>query len=156
MPSSESISSLSDRLKDSLEETLVGQAVQISTDIASTTEAVLKITPGNSSAAPIEIVLDREFGAYLTVGRGSVFEIPFVRKRSTAEDFVSEITNLTSGIANGGFQEDVVLSKGKVVGASGTINAGGRLNKPVSDTWMKLGWELLSKRERERHIYQPY
>ena len=151
-----SIPALYERLKDSLERALVANTAKISTDTVSSSEAVLKITPGNSSAAPIELVLDKEFGAYLKVGRGSIFEIPFPGKQSTEDDFIGKITDLISGIAKGGFQEEVVISKGKVVGASGTINAGGRLNAAVSDAWMKLGWAFLSRRQRERHIYQPY
>lgn len=152
----QSITETFEKLRVSLEDA-VGKISEIALgEPSGTIEGVIRITPANPKSASIEIVLDKKFGAYLTVGRGSIFEIPFEGKRYTEADFVSEITNLVSGITHGGFQEDIFISRGKVVGASGSINAGGRLKTVVSDAWMKLGWRFLSKRLREHYTYPPY
>jgi hypothetical protein len=95
----------------------------------------LKITSHNPNAAPVDIVLDQEFGAYVNVGKGSIFEVPFGGKRYTSEDFIGEITNLVGGIVNSGFQETVLIVKGRIVGASGIIKRGGQLQQDVSESW---------------------
>lgn len=157
MPSSMGLSTLCEQLKNSLEGILVGSPAGIAfAPTQSSTEAILTITPTNSRAATVEITLDKEFGAYLRVGKASIFEIPFTGKRYTEADFIREITNLISGIVSSGFQEEVIISRGKIVGASGTINPGGRLHRVVSDAWMEVSMDSLRKKEREHHDYVPY
>lgn len=119
-------------------------------------EALLAITPTSSTAAPVEIRIVPDFGAYVQIGKGSVFEVPFKAKRYTNYEFVEEITTLISGLVYGGFEEDVFVSRGVVVGASGEIESGGQLLRSASESWMKLGWNIFRKREREHHKYTPY
>jgi hypothetical protein len=156
IPHVQSVTAMLEHLRISLENEVGKISEIVLTGPSDTNEGVIKITPANLRSAPVGIVLDAKFGAYLTVGRGSIFEVPFEGKRHAGTDFVSEITNLVSGIANAGFQEDILVSKGKVVGASGSINAGGTLKTAVSDAWMKLGWRFLIKRLREHYTYPPY
>jgi len=69
-------------LKDSLEHLLMGSSGQLQSLSSNTSkEATLKITSTQSGRAPIEITLDEDFGAYLEVGKGSLFEIPLEGKR---------------------------------------------------------------------------
>ncbi len=144
-------------LRDSLESLLLGSSGQVQSAKSDTSkEATLKITSTHPNRAPIEIILDEDFGAYLKVGKGSIFEIPFEGKRYTKHDFVEEITTLISGIISSGFEEDVLISKDKAVGASGIIKRGGRLTEDASESWRKIGWDLFSKRVREHHSYMPY
>lgn len=116
----------------------------------------LKIISDNPDSAPINIVLDREFGAYVNVGKASIFEIPFGGKRYTTKDFVDEITTLISGVVSSGFEEEVFVSKGKIVGAAGVIKQGGQLTKDVSETWRKVTWNFFSKPQREHYTYEPH
>ena len=143
-------------LKDSLELLLMGSSGQLQSLSSNTSkEATLKITSTQSSRAPIEITLDEDFGAYLKVGKGSIFEIPLEGKRYIGRDFDEDVTSIVSAIISNGFEEDVLISRDTVVGASGIIRRGGRLTKDVSESWRKIGWDLFSKRERERYTYLP-
>jgi hypothetical protein len=144
-------------LKESLELLLSGSSGQLQCGSFQTSkEATLKITSTHPNRAPIEVTLDEDFGAYLKVGKGSIFEIPFEGKRYTKHDFAEEIIMLVSGIIGSGFEESVLISKGTVVGASGIIRRGGRLTKDASESWRKIGWNLFSRREHEHHNYPPY
>src|SRR6267142_1853429 len=143
-------------LKDSLELLLMGSSGQLQSLSSNTSkEATLKITSTQSSRAPIEITLDEDFGAYLKVGKGSIFEIPLEGKRYIGRDFDEDVTSIVSTIISNGFEEDVLISRDTVVGASGIIRRGGRLTKDVAESWRKIGWDLFSKRERERYTYLP-
>lgn len=119
-------------------------------------EATLEITSTRGCGAPIEVTLDEDFGAYLTVGKGSIFEIPFDDKRYSQRGFMDSVVTLISAIINNGFEEAVLISKGEVVGASAIIRRGGSLTTDAKDSWRKIGRHLFSKRERERHTYPPY
>ncbi len=144
-------------LKDSLEHLLMGSSGQLQSLSSNTSkEATLKITSTQSGRAPIEITLDEDFGAYLKVGKGSIFEIRLEGKRYIGRDFDEDVTTIVSAIISNGFEEDVLISRDSVVGASGIIRRGGRLTKDVSESWRKIGWDLFSKRERKRYTYLPY
>jgi len=154
---SKSFESIVQDLRDSLELLLLGSSGELqSVSSDSTKETTLKIVSTQPERAPIEMTLEADFGAYLTVGKGSLFEIPFEGKRYTKHHFAEEITTLISGILSSGFEEDVLVSKGTVIGASGIIRRGGRLTKDVSESWRQLGWAIFSKRKREHHSYLPY
>ncbi len=153
----QSLESVVQGLKDSLELLLSGSSGKLeSVSSHAPKETTLRVTSTQPNRAPIEMTVDADFGAYLTVGKGSLFEIPFEGKHDTKHDFVEEISTLISGIMTGGFEEDVLIAKGAVVGASGIIRRGGRLTEDISESWRKIGWHLLSKREREHHTYLPY
>ena len=119
-------------------------------------EIAIKITPTRAQGAPIDLTLDRDFGAYITVGKGSVFEIPFEDKRHGDSSFSEIVTTLIRAIIQNGFEEDVLVSNGVVVGASGIIRRGGALPTDVRESWRRLRWNLFSKREREHYTYAPY
>jgi hypothetical protein len=141
----------------SLESLLLGTSGRLLSVISENSkEATLKITSTQPDRAPIEITLDEDFGAYLKVGRGSIFEIPFEGNRYTKYDFVEELAALVGGIINSGFEEDVVTSKDKVIGASGIIRRSGNLTQDAHESWRRISWDLFSKRERTHHTYFPY
>lgn len=144
-------------LKNALEDLLpegIGSLEVGSSDTP--TEITLRIKPTRANGAPIEVTLDKDFGAYLTVGKGSVFEIRFEDKRYSERGFTDNVVALVSAIIRNGFEEDVLLADGVVTGASGVIKRGGQLANDVRESWRKIRWGLFSKREREHHIYVPY
>jgi hypothetical protein len=144
-------------LKDSIELLLLGSSGQLKYDISKVlNEATLIITSTHPNRARIEITLDGDFGAYLKIGKGSIFEIPFEGKRYSQPGFRDDVTTLIAAVIRNGFQEDVLVSKGLVVGASGTIRGGGPLPADAKESWRKIGWDLFSKPEREHHTYLPY
>jgi hypothetical protein len=117
--------------------------------------SIIRVTPTNPNAAPVHVDLDPEFGAYLTIGQGAVFEVPFpneLRDRS----FIDKIVDLISAVADGGFEEELILLKGTIVGATGRIPAAATLTSPVSDAWGQLNWSIFSKKERKLRKYQSY
>jgi hypothetical protein len=158
------LSAISKELKDSIVSVLKGAGqkailVESCDSNFSPTEFLMTITPTNPRAAPIEVRIVSDFGAYLHIGRGAIFEVPFTGKRYTDNDFIEEITNLVSGVVYGGFEEEVFMSQSLIVGARGEIKAGVNLPKETSDAWMKLQWNLLKlfcKREKQLHVYESY
>jgi hypothetical protein len=156
-PLTESFEFTAQSLKASLEALLPASTGHLEMgEFKSPQEVTIKITSTRAQGAPIDLTLDKDFGAYITVGKGSVFEIPFKGKRRGGNSFLEIVTTLIRAITQNGFEEYVLLSNGVVVGASGIIRRGGPLPTDVRESWRKLRWNPFSKREREHHTYTPY
>jgi hypothetical protein len=85
----QSLESVVQGLKDSLELLLSGSSGKLeSVSSNSPKETSLRVTSTQPNRAPIEMTVDADFGAYLTVGKGSLFEIPFEGKHDAKHDFV--------------------------------------------------------------------
>jgi len=119
-------------------------------------EMTVKIVSRHSDGAPIHMILDEDFGAYLTVGRGSIFEIPFEGRRYTQESFTEDVKSLIEGIIKNGFEEEILILGGVVAGASGAIKRGGAISADIRESWRKIGLRVFAKRTREHHLYSPY
>lgn len=115
--------------------------------------AVFRLTPVNPKCAPIQAVLDCTFGTYLSVGKGSEFEIPLDGRRYFGESMPREAELLSLAVVRGQFVETVVFADSKVVGASGDVWIE---HSQASESWMRIGWSIFKKKKRIRFSYPPY
>lgn len=118
--------------------------------------SIIEIRPSNPKAARLEVRFEADFGAYLTVGVGSVFEIPLKGKRYTEFGFPQEVELLCRAVIEGNFKEYLLMSKGKLLGATGEVVLEDQRSSPVKESWVRLGLGLLSRKERKVHSYEPY
>ena len=122
-----------------------------------THEASLKIKSQLPNRAPIEIVVEEDFGAYLTVGKGSVFEIRLNSVEPGGQTgFSQKVLATIEAVIKNGFEEKVLVSRGIILGASGLIRASGPLKADLKESWRKIPWNIFAKKTWEHHVYLPY
>jgi hypothetical protein len=100
------------------------------------------------------LTLDKEFGAYLTIGRGAVFEVPF--SKDDPKDYPNKVMTLIRAVVIDGFEEVVVERNGHIIGATGVIRQGAILDTSLRETWRKGGWNPFRRYDRKSYRYPPY
>ncbi|GEM_PF-3682723 len=119
-------------------------------------EVTLKITSSLPNRAPIEVLFDEDFGAYLTIGKESVFEVRGGNQNSGDQDFSAHVLALVASVIKNGFEENVLVSEGKILGASGIIRATGTLKTDIRESWRKISWNVFARKAWEHYRYLPY
>lgn len=118
-------------------------------------QVTVVLVPTNPDSARIHADLVVTYGAYLSFGRGAVFEIPLKGKRYTGLGFLAEVEALCKAVLQGRFEEDVVTVNGRVIGATGSVTLESGQGK-VTDSWTRIAFDLFRKKVRSHHVYQPY
>ena len=118
-------------------------------------DAIAIVKPTNVKAAEIDARLKLDFGVYLTLGKGTVFELPLKGKRYTNLPFFEELEAICKAVTLGKFEEGVSFVQDTVSSATGAVIIEGRKDM-ITDSWVKIGWNLFRKKRTVHLTYESY
>ena len=140
-----------------LKKSMPTSSCTIEIDITGTTgsDAIAIVEPTNPKAARIYASLELDFGVYLSLGKGTAFELPLKGKRYTDLPFFEELEAICKAVMLGNFEEDVSFVEDKVSSATGAVLIEGRKDM-ITDSWVKIGLNLFRKKRGARLTYESY
>ena len=116
----------------------------------------LILTPVHDDAARIHAEFDPDFGIYLSLGKGSVFDLPYGRRYYSSLGFLEELEGLCRAAMIGQFRERVTLVGAQVVGASSEVVFPGPQGPTATEAWRRLKLFPFRKKTEEVLVYKPY
>jgi len=140
-----------------LKKSVPSSSCTIEFDLTGTTgsDAIAIVKPTNVKAAEIDARLKLDFGVYLTLGKGTVFELPLKGKRYTNLPFFEELEAICKAVVLGKFEEGVSFVQDTVSSATGAVIIEGRKDM-ITDSWVKIGWNLFRKKRTVHLTYESY
>jgi hypothetical protein len=114
----------------------------------------IRLAPRNPRAAPIDAYVDPETEYVgITVGHGTVFEVPMAGRRYSDLDFRDEVRAICLAAIRGDVRETVWFKGGEVVGGKGSATIG---SQEVGDSWRALFTNPFRRRTKKSFLYEPY
>jgi hypothetical protein len=118
------------------------------------TSKSIMLRPRNPAAAPIDVYVDPETEYVgVTLGRGTVFEVPIQGRRYSDLDFCDEIRAICLAAIRGDVSETVWFKGQEVVEARGRAKIGSR---EVGDSWRAVFTSPFRRRTKRTFVYEPY